>query len=167
MGKRGPKPTPTAVLSLRGSWLAKKRGDDVTPARLEATPPAPARLPEDAARIWNATAPEMAATGVLTALDLGAFERKCRTEALWRRQARQVEESDEICARAVRTLAKLDEALSRMEKNFGLTPADRVGLSPPTPDHAAAGDSFKKPDLHASYSWDDLARETFKRDQAQ
>lgn len=146
MGKRGPKPTPTAVLAMRGSWLAKKRGDDVTPAKLEATPPAPARLPEDAAKVWTAAAPEMVEAGLLTGLDLGAFERKCCIEALWSRQARQIEESGEICARAVRTLAKLDEALSRMEKNFGLTPADRVGLKLAEPKPVDA-DPFHKPPL--------------------
>ena len=167
MGRRGPKPTPTALLELRGSWRAKARDGEPTPANLDGIPPAPARLNEDAARIWTAAAPAMAATGVLTEVDLAAFERLCRTRALWSRQAEQIEEADEICSRAVRTLAKLDESLRHLERNFGLTPADRVGLAVSKPDHGTAGDPFKKPDLHASYSWDDVARETFKRDQAQ
>ena len=167
MGKRGPKPTPTAVLALRGSKRANLRDAEPTPAHLDGTPPAPARLTDEAARVWNAAAPEMAATGVLTSLDLTAFERLCRTEALWSRQAKQIEESGQICARAVRTLAKLEEALRHLERNFGLTPADRVGLNVPKPDHVNPFDPFKKPDLRASDGWDELARQTFKRGQPQ
>ena len=146
MGRRGPKPTPTAVLQLRGSKRATQRRNEPTPAKLEATPPAPARLNEDAAKVWTATAPEMVEAGLLTGLDLAAFERKCRIEALWSRQARQIEDADEICARAVRTLAKLDESLRHLEKNFGLTPADRVGLKLSEPKQVNT-DPFQKPRL--------------------
>ena len=167
MGRRGPKPTPTTVLSLRGSKRAKLRRNEPTPAHLEATPPAPARLSEDAAKVWTDAAPEMVEAGLLTGLDLHAFERLCRTHALWSRQARQLEEADEICARAVRTLAKLDEALRHLEKNFGLTPADRVGLNVPKPGPGWTPDPFSKPHLRVSDGWDELARQTFKRGQPQ
>jgi phage terminase small subunit len=52
MGKRGPQPTPTKILQLRGSWRAKKRPANVSQTPLKSH--APAWLDAEAKKIWKA-----------------------------------------------------------------------------------------------------------------
>jgi phage terminase small subunit len=77
MGKRGPRPTPTALLRLRGSPLATKRR-----AATEAKGPAGARdrpewLDDDAKAVWDQLVPQLAAMQVLSRIDRNAVGRYC------------------------------------------------------------------------------------------
>lgn len=145
MAGKGPKKTPTRILELRGSPLAKRRQGEVTPAALEDVPPCPDRVQGKARELWESEAPTMVAVGTLTALDLHTFERWCRIHALWTRQAEQMLEADVITEGSTRTLANLDNALRKLETAFGRSPADRAGLNVAAPESARGNDPFRKP----------------------
>lgn len=148
MAGKGPKKTPTRILELRGSPLAKRRQGEITPEPFEEVPPCPDRLVGKARELWESEAPVMVATGTLTPLDIPAFERWCRLHALWSRQAEQMLDAEVFTEGSARTLATLDNALRKLEAAFGRSPADRAGLKVAAPDPARARDPFRKPPVH-------------------
>ncbi len=128
MGQRGPKPTPTAKLAARGSWRAKVRNGEPQAEPVREVPAPPESLPGDAAAIWLVQAPKLVGLGVLTAADLGAFERYCRSYALWTRLAEKLQQAEEPDWRDVGALQKLDDMTRRLEAAFGMNPSDRSQL---------------------------------------
>ena len=64
MGKRGPKPTPTAVLKLRGSWLAGTREGE--PEIQMEDVPCPSWVREEARQYWPDVCAMLAGMGVLS-----------------------------------------------------------------------------------------------------
>lgn len=149
MGKRGPKPAPTAVLAQRGSWRAKERDGEPEAPVLQVAPACPKGLTGDAATIWKEAAPTMVGMGTLTAEDLRTFERYCRAYALWVKKAEQLDKADEITETDAKTLSQLDNTLRRLEAVFGKTPADRAGLKLSPQEKPDAKDPFRKPKLRA------------------
>lgn len=144
MGKRGPAPTPTAILDARGSWRAKIReGEPTLPT---AEPDRPAFLKGEALREWKRTLPLLAQMRVLTEADRATLAVYCK---LWG-------EFVEFQGRCDKLLAKLDadadfpnypqvfalrnSSVDRMMKEaakLGFSPADRARLkaqAPETPD---------------------------------
>lgn len=148
MGKRGPKPTPTATLAARGSWLAKTRDGEPAPDGLLEAPEPPASLKGEARRLWLASAPGMVGIGTLTADDLPAFERYCRAHALWMRKVDEVEAAEEITESMTKALVNLDNQLRRLEAAFGKNPADRAGIK--VPERSKPIGAAAKPKLRAS-----------------
>ena len=63
MGKRGPKPSPTALLKLRGSWRGETREGEPVPPVVEVA--APAWLSEKAAAHWSGIASMLAGLGLM------------------------------------------------------------------------------------------------------
>ncbi len=78
MGKRGPKPTPTAVLKLRGSTLVTGRREAAEVQGPAGTPDAPEWLDEEARAAWDRIVPLLEGMGVLTRIDGNALARYCR-----------------------------------------------------------------------------------------
>jgi P27 family predicted phage terminase small subunit len=76
MGKRGPKPTPTHILELRGSKLAKGRGDNPRPD--PTPPPCPTWLDREARAEWRRIVPELERLGLLTRVDRAALTCYCQ-----------------------------------------------------------------------------------------
>jgi len=67
MGRRGPKPTPTPILKLRGSWRGKVRGDDLN---LDQKRPArPVWLTGEAKKCWERIVPILHKSGLATELN--------------------------------------------------------------------------------------------------
>jgi P27 family predicted phage terminase small subunit len=132
----GPKPTPTAVLERRGSWLAKTRPDEPQPAPVTDLAP-PAGLKGRAKKLWKEMAPRLIASGVLRDADVPAFTRYCQVYAAWEIAMAAVEDGGD--RQAILNLSKLGDMLRKLEANFGLTPADRTGIKveqPATDDKA-------------------------------
>ena len=141
MGRRGPQKTPTATLAARGSWRAKIRTGEPVP------PDQPVIAPEwlgDAGRaVWSQIAPALEAMGVLTQIDTGALGRYCELWVRWIHASKYLREHGETCEirdkygesvgeaprSQVAIVAKLSELLARLEREFGLTPAARAGIS--------------------------------------
>lgn len=128
MGKRGPKPTPTAALARRGSWRAKERQGEPEPALAGTCPEPPKHLAAAARKVWRESAPAFWASGILTLADANAFERYCEAVVFWRRVNRQLAKLEDVTKDDAATLKMADEMLRRAEAAFGANPADRVAL---------------------------------------
>ncbi len=147
MGRRGPAPTPTRVLALRGSWRGKANPSEPRPP--PARPSPPTWLSEEARKAFLVLARQLHAIGVVAHLDANAL---ARYATLWVRY-RKCEEfvakhGDTYVARgkpgkdrepgpaigfklypqAKQALA-LSVELLRLEREYGLTPAARARLS--------------------------------------
>lgn len=83
MGKRGTKPTPTAMLKLRGSWRGDINKDEPQPE--VGIPEMPDYLGENAKACWDELAPMLVELNVLTIADRTALALLCETYSNWRR----------------------------------------------------------------------------------
>lgn len=153
-GRRGPAPTPTSLLKLSGSWRAKTRGNEPQPE--PGAPPSPDWLDEDARAVWNELAPQLEQMGVLTQIDGRALARYCDVWVRWykaRDFLRQhgdtyplKDESGKVKYLQqfpqVAIANKLATQLTRLEQEFGMTPASRARIQvtpdarPMTPEEA-------------------------------
>ena len=145
MGKRGPKPTPTRILKLRGSPLAGRRDGELlaqSAGEFDTTPPPD--LAGDALAEWERLVPILSALGVLTPLDRSALHALCER---WEAYTACVKLKDSVAGSWQEEAAlsnRLNGALDRWMKiaaAFGLTPSDRTRLriDPPTPRLVGAG----------------------------
>lgn len=142
MGRRGPKPTPTAILESRGSWRAKTRkGEPKSTGR----PTCPDWLPERARPIWQRAADLLDEMKVLGQADENALARYALTLTRWleceqfieqygmtqtyKKDGRVVVEEFPQVARA----SRLSDQLLKIEQQFGMTPSARVNLTPSNP----------------------------------
>jgi len=138
MGKRGPKPTPTATLKIRGSWRGKSRQAEPAP---EGRAVKPRWVKKLAAKKWDELRPQLDAMGVLSKIDAGALARYCDTWAWWRATRDWLEKNgefyeavnksgDEYTAQypQVNLCLKLAQQLSKLEAEFGLTPSARTNM---------------------------------------
>ncbi len=142
MGKRGPKPTPTAVLKLRGSTLVSKRRQAMEVKGPEGTPERPDWLDDEAKAAWDELVPNLEGIRVLTLADRNALARYCRLWSRWRKAEAFIDEKGEMFPlRAedgkvkcfmqwpqVAIAHKLAQQLTRLEQEFGLTPSARARI---------------------------------------
>ena len=141
MGRRGPAPTPTATLKMRGSWRGDVRKNE--PKTVSGRPRCPAWLRNDAKSAWKQIVPLLDDMGVLTKIDGNALSRYCEMWARWRSVSEFIAKHGEsfpikdkqgnlVGFRSLpqaRTVNHLSGELLRLEQQFGLTPAARVGLA--------------------------------------
>lgn len=144
MGRRGPPPTPTAILSTRGSWRAKVRAAEPDSGGTTGLT-CPKWLREEAKRIWKQLVPGLAAQGIVGWKDRIALARYCETLAKYLKAAeflqRQKEEVYAVTDKGgtvhlieypqVERVERYNATLMRMEQQFGLTPASRAALAQP------------------------------------
>lgn len=80
MGKRGPKPTPTARLKLSGSWRAKARvkAGEPQPSLVTTVPTPPVFLGDYGMAEWERIVPELVQLRVLTQPDLTSLGLLCK-----------------------------------------------------------------------------------------
>ena len=140
MGVRGPAPTPSAVLEKRGSWRAKQNRREPRPE--PGRPVCPTWLNKDAKRAWKQLVPLLEAMRVLTKVDRNALARYVETWTRWRRCAQFIEKhgesypvkdsKDRVLGFKAFPQAKLSlelsAQLSRLEQQFGMTPAARTRI---------------------------------------
>lgn len=152
MGDRGPRPTPSNLLKLRGSRLADRNPDEPTPSR--ELPDAPDWLDDDAAAMWDWLRPRLAEMRVGREIDSNALGRYCHLWARWRRAEDFIKKHGEVYPLknddgSVRYLQqypqvsiahKLAAQLSRLEQEFGLTPSARTNIKIEDPKHDADRD---------------------------
>ncbi len=147
MGKRGPAPTPTEVLKLRGSWRGKKR--DGQPRPDPKTPPCPRWLDKEARAKWRALVPELSRLGLLTIVDGDALAVYCEAWSSFRRACETLAKEGETFttdkgyvgahpAVAIRNAAR--QAIKAFASLFGLDPSSRTRLSAPPEDDGAEED---------------------------
>lgn len=153
MGQRGPKPTPTQLLKLRGSWLAKTRHREPQPP--SELPPCPAWLDRASKELFRTLAKQLVEAGILTRLDRQALTRYCVLSLRWRKMEQFIQTHGETCEiyseadeHGQRALLKIDlypqvrlastlaTELLRIENHFGLTPSARTALQVEKAPHA-------------------------------
>jgi len=139
MGKRGPKPTPTAIKIARGTQRGV-RADEPTPPTDGIT--MPPHLGEVAAARWRELLPMLQGVRVMTQADVEALARYCDTYEWWlATRAKLKAEGDTypilndggevkyIAQRPEVSIAhKLAQQLRQLEQDFGLNPSARTSL---------------------------------------
>ena len=140
MGKRGPKPTPRAILKLKGS-----RAADYLPDQAEAelaVPRMPSWLLPLAKTKWKELTKELEALGVIGTIDSTALAMLCQAHARYRECEDYVSEYglyftmtdqagntiDRLCDMA-REMDRIREFLLRAHADFGMTPSARTRIS--------------------------------------
>ena len=145
MGKRGPAPTPTPILKLRGSNRATRKREVAEIKPPAGAPDRPDWLDDDAKAAWDVLVPMLVGMGVLTRIDGNALARYCRLWSRWRRAETFIESKGEMyplkndagqvkCFQQwpqVAVASKLAQQLTRLEQEFGMTPSARARLQLP------------------------------------
>jgi P27 family predicted phage terminase small subunit len=137
MGRRGTKPTPTAMLKLRGSW----RGDiNKNEPQLESEiPECPKDVKGVARDCWDELSVILNDMGVLTIADKTALHLLCETFAHWKRAQKMLEKHGDVYpirdnngdvkylqqSPYVAISRNFGKALKDMLCEFGLTPSAR------------------------------------------
>jgi P27 family predicted phage terminase small subunit len=140
MGSRGPAPTPTEVLKLRGSWRANRNQNEPRPTL--GAPKCPAWLDKEAKKKWKALVPELERIGLLTVIDGDALAAYC---VAWS----ELKQATEILAKEGRYVGlesgyvQSHPALAHQRSAmravidfadlFGLDPSSRTRLQVPAP----------------------------------
>ena len=141
MGRRGPQPTPTAVLEARGSWRAAARKGEPQPKVM--VPDCPAWVSDLGREYWDEVAGMLAELGVMTeadrhplALMVDALARYVAARAmvttdgvLDEAKATYTTEGGAVCQHpAVNQMNKAMDQTMRLAREFGLTPSSRSGI---------------------------------------
>ncbi len=155
MGHRGPPPTPTNILKMRGSWRASRNPGEPKPDR--ARPRCPTWLDAYAKAAWKHLVPQLDRMGVLTRIDGNAMTRYCQLWSRWRKAEEFIRDhGDSYLAKdsegkvkglrsypQVRMANQLAEQLLRLESHFGMTPSARSRIEVPQQDAPDAEDKRK------------------------
>jgi P27 family predicted phage terminase small subunit len=151
VGRRGPAPTPTKVLQLRGTFRSDRHGGQEPHATpLKAAPRPPKHIDETARKIWRKLAPALVAAELLTENDLGAFESYCviyaralDAEAVVAVEGRTVTTQQGLKRHPELVTAEKARAdMRKYEQLFGLSPSDRARLRIPTSKPKVAADPW-------------------------
>lgn len=84
MGRRGPRPTPSALKRAAGVRKDRINDHEPRPATPEEPPAPPPHLDEVATELWSRLVPELHSCGVVTPWDLELFSRYCELESIAR-----------------------------------------------------------------------------------
>src|SRR5438552_1152817 len=96
MGRRGPRPTPTEILKLRGSTLVTERRVKSEAKGPPGKPTCPSWLDANAKGAWRQLVPMLEEMGVLTRIDGNALTRYCRMWSRWRKAEEFLESKGEV-----------------------------------------------------------------------
>ena len=145
MGRRGPPPTPTKILALRGSWLAKTRPNEpVVPVE---KPSMPDFLGDEAKGIWRKVTTQLYRAGLLAKVDGWMLARYCVLWVEWQHAGSWLTEYGQAAIKVTaegrplaadlwpqaRLLMALSAELRRIEQHFGMSPSARAALGSPAP----------------------------------
>lgn len=153
MGSRGPQPTPTKVLKLRGSRLARKRERRGEPELPSGMPKRPSRVEGERLDVWEAAARLLNEMGLLTPADGIALEMLADCVCRYRRVVAVLEAGGEtyefateaggtVCQQRpeVAIATNLAKLILSLTDRLGLTPAARARLSVERNDPALSED---------------------------
>ena len=136
MGRRGPRPTPTAQLRLVGSRELETRRDEPQPEL--GAPRAPSWLSTEARAEWRRVVPELIRVGVLAKVDRAVLVGYCESWSLFCAAQRTLREDGitqhnrdgvGVLAPHVRVLNDSRAAFLRFAQELGLSPSARVRLT--------------------------------------
>lgn len=138
MGRRGPPPTPTEVLRLRGSWRAKEREGEVVfpPGR----PSCPAFLSKEAKAEWKRQARALEAAGILASVDRAVLAAYCEAWAEFVDMRKRLDETGPLVKAASGNIVtnplvtQKNRAVARLVAlagHFGFSPSARARIKAP------------------------------------
>ena len=136
MGRRGPRPTPTAKLRLVGSPVEKRRRNVPTP-KAEA-PSAPSWLSAEAKAEWKRIVPQLESVGVLATIDRAIVTIYCESWAEFVQMRTAVAESGRTFQTAngyqqqhpnVGMMNNARAAVLRFAQELGLSPSARTRVA--------------------------------------
>jgi len=131
MGRRGPRPTPTAILKLRGSRkLGSRAGAVEAPS---SRPRRPANLSPGAARAWDRLVPALHDLGIIAQVDVTALTMLTETIALWEHATSEMNRIGMVVTAGGRVrrnpylliAARAGDQLAKLLAEFGMTPSSR------------------------------------------
>jgi len=134
MGKRGPKPTPTAVLKMRGSWLVNNRSGE--PAA-SGVPNPPDWLTGESLAKWNELVPKLVGMGTIGDVDGDVVAAYCEAWGEFVKAKKYIDEHGEIAVTdkgsvyqhpMVGIKNKAVERMGRLGAQFGWSASARTGL---------------------------------------
>ena len=143
MGRRGPKPTPTATLRLRGSWRADARKSEPKP-KLGA-PPMPSWLSREAKAEWKRVVPELERLGLLSQLDRAALALYAQAYGRWAEAEKELvvhglivkTKSGMLIQNPYLWIAnRAAKQMSEMLAEFGMSPSSRTRVTATKPTDA-------------------------------
>lgn len=140
MGKRGPRPTPTNVLKMRGSWRGDERKNE--PQAVIEIMSRPRHLKGREIAIWKYIVQALLEIRVITRLDRSAIARYCQLEAMFRDTMDFIDKNgttypirdadgNVVSMRLfpqTHLALKLCDQIIKLESHFGLTPASRTRI---------------------------------------
>ncbi len=122
IGKRGPQPTPTAILEKRGSWRAKTRNSE--PVGVSFNCGCPEWIDdENAINKWKELSTLLTNLGVLQSTDNDTLARYC---FWWGKFVAQTKTCHDLS-----DLNKIESNLKDLGARLGLSPTDRTKISIP------------------------------------
>ncbi len=141
MGRRGPKPKPTALKKLQGN-PGKRKLNESEP-QFTGIPTPPDFLGPEALAEWNRLGPELAHLGLLKNADRAAFAAYCEAYGDFQKYTREIKDTGETFTTDkgyvgihpfVALRNKALEKLRQYAAEFGLTPAARSKVTVPETD---------------------------------
>ena len=136
MGRRGPKPTPSAALRLVGSRELEKRRDEPKPVL--GVPLPPTWLSREALAEWRRVTPELTRVGVLAQIDRAILVGYCQSWSDYYESLKSVRESgvtfttpggNVVKHPNVSILNESRTAFLRFAQELGLSPSARARLN--------------------------------------
>lgn len=149
MGRRGPAPTPTALRLLRGNPGRRAiNHDEPTPEAIAVASEfakCPKWLTGESRSLWKRVAPGAIASGLLTVVDLPAFEALCVSYARWREFERLTGKNLELAiSKGYRNGAvKERQLMLQFGARFGFDPSSRSNVKLPSQKPKSKVDQFR------------------------
>jgi P27 family predicted phage terminase small subunit len=145
MGRRGPRPEPTALKLLKGN-PGKRPLNEREPKPSPGAPAAPAHLDEEAHREWDRVIVTLDQLGLVTTLDRAALAGYCQAWSRWVDAEMKLREYGAVLKSPTKGVPLLspyltiaNRALEQMRQflsEFGMSPASRTRIGtdePPAP----------------------------------
>jgi P27 family predicted phage terminase small subunit len=135
MGRRGPKPTPTPILRLHGSWRADTRPNE--PQAPAGTPAAPSWVNPDHVKHWDEIAGVLASMGVMSPVHAVSLSLLVQAVGDWIEATKLADESPKTCPTATggetlhpaqRLKGMTFQRVLQLCREFGLTPSAITGV---------------------------------------
>lgn len=150
MGRRGPAPQPTALRILRGNPGQRAINHaEPKPEQVAANSKlalCPKWLTGNARELWKRVAPGAIAAGLLTVVDIPAFEALCVSYSRWRELERLTGKNlDLAIAKGYRSAAvKERQLMMQFGARFGFDPSSRSNVKLNRQAEASTTDAFRK-----------------------
>ena len=150
MGKRGPKPKPTALRVIHGNPAKRPLPEGEPMPGIGLIPSAPEWLGKIGTAVWNEESPKLRAAGLLTSVDSRALSLYCEAWDDFFEARQHIEKNGSIAIGkngpyqhpAVGMKNKAIQRIKQIGAEFGMTPSSRTGINLAVQDTADPFEQF-------------------------